>query len=269
MPEGPEVRKIVEQMRPFVLNKNLKEIKIHSGRYTKNSPDGLTWFQENLPLKLTHLDCKGKFIYFKFGDYSNIWNTLGLTGGWTNNLPEEHRRITFNFDDADPIYFSDIRNFGTLKFVKSEDLLQKKLASLGTDILMEDMSDQLFRTKIKNRAHKTLPEILMDQSVIAGIGNYIKAEALYISKLSPHRKAGSLTDDQISLLNKAIHSVIRDSYNSGGSTFRTYMDFNGAVGNFTDKLMVYGKQQDPLGNMVVSQETKDKRTTWWVPRVQS
>lgn len=257
-------------MQDLVVGQTLTKIDIHSGRYTKKLPDGYSTFP--LPLKVSALTCKGKFIYFKFGDQWSIWNTLGMTGSWGKKFPMpdkvEFLRMSFHFADIDPIYFSDMRNFGTMKFCSSFTELQEKLDSLGPDILKEDMSNALFRTKLKNRAHKTLPEILMDQGVISGIGNYIKAESLYLAKVSPHRKAGSLTDEEIVQLNKAIHLVIRESYKTGGSTFRTYSDFNGDVGTFTDRFMVYGRKEDPLGNPVVKEETLDKRTTHWVPKVQ-
>lgn len=271
-PEGPEVKRIVDQMREIVVGKSIHEFTFCSGRYLKKEPDGYQDFKKSLPIQILDVKCKGKFIYFELEGDRSIWNTLGLTGGWSKNIAsaedDQFVRAIVDFDDSAPIFFSDMRNFGTLKFVKSKQELTDKLDSLGPDILVEDLSDLIFRSKLKNRGTKTLPEILMDQSVISGIGNYIKAEALYLSKLSPHRLAGTLTDAEIVCLNRAIHSVIRESYKTGGSTFKTYADFNGDVGTFTDRFMVYGRKKDPQGNPVIREETKDKRTTHWVPKIQ-
>lgn len=268
LPEAPEVRRIVDQMGPLIIGKRLSQIHYQSGRYLKKLPEGSKVFLAQLPSLITNVQCKGKFIYFSTDTDWSIWNTLGMSGGWTHKPGSYHQRVCFEFEDAGPIFFIDMRNFGTLKFVNSKKELTKKLNSLGPDVLTEDVSDLLLRSKVKNRYNKTLAEILMDQSFVAGVGNYIKAEALYLAKLSPHRKGGSLSDEEIFRLNRAIHSVVRESYSSGGSTFKTYADFNGDTGKFTDRFMVYGREEDPKGNPVIREETLDKRTTHWVPKIQ-
>lgn len=274
MPEGPEVRRIVDQMSEAISGRILDDVEIISGRYTKKSPDGIDRFLASAPHKITAVRCKGKFIYMLTDSDWSIWSTLGMSGSWMHlshnyneNKKIKHLRLKFSLEDYD-IYFKDMRNFGTIKFVDDREKLDKKLNSLGIDILSEDMSDELFIKKLKNNFNKTLPEILMNQKIVSGIGNYIKAESLYLAKLSPHRKAGSLSDNEASTLNRAIHSVIRESYKSGGSTFKTYSDFNGGGGNFSDRFMVYGRKVDPIGYGVIKEETKDKRVTHWVPQIQ-
>ena len=109
----------------------------------------------------------------------------------------------------------------------------------------------------------------------------MKAEILYLSKLSPKRKCNSLSSEDAGRLNDIIRITIRDSYASGGSTMQTYVDMYGKTGSFNPRLAygvvkgevcggfaVYKRKTDPLGNKVISENTKDKRTTWWVPSVQ-
>lgn len=267
MPEVAEVRRYVDSLHEFIKDKELKQIEIISGRYQKNLPENVEIFAETLPLKIPKVNCKGKFIYFQFSNDWFLWNTLGLTGSWTKNS-SNFSRVAFHFSDETSIYFNDMRNFGTLKFSFGEKALIKKLNSLGPDILMNGCSDELFKAKIQSKFNKTLPEILMDQSVVSGIGNYIKAEALYLSKLSPHRLGGSLSDQEISNLNKAIQDVAKESYRSGGSTFRTYAGFDGEKGEYSERFLVYGRKTDPHQNPVIREETRDKRTTHWVPAIQ-
>ncbi len=275
MPEGPEVKRIVDQMSKVLVGKTLTKITILSGRYAKKSPDGLSLFEKSLPVKITDVQCKGKFIYFLTDGAWNIWNTLGMSGSWIRKEasaidPESmHLRLCFEFEDGYIIHFRDMRNFGTIKFCDSKAELEEKLKTLGPDVLSEDIPDSLFKNRLKKYGKKTLPEVLMNQAVISGVGNYIKAEALYLSKLSPHRVVGSLSDQELSLLNKAVCDITRESYRTGGSTFRTYADFNGEVGSFSSRFMVYGQDKDPLGNEVKREETRDGRTTHWVPKVQS
>ncbi len=267
MPEVAEVRRYVDSLNQFISGKSMSGIEIVSGRYQKTLPDSIMDFGSCLPMKITEVNCKGKFIYFQTETDWNIWSTLGLTGSWTAKRAE-YTRVIFHFSNQDPIYFNDMRNFGTLKFIQGKEILQNKLRTLGPDILMEPCPDDLFKLKLQSKYSKTLAEVLMDQSVVSGIGNYIKAESLYLAQLSPHRLAGSLTDSEVSKLNQAIQAIAKESYRSGGSTFRTYADFNGEVGNFSERFMVYGRKTDPMGHPVVREETKDKRTTHWVPQIQ-
>ena len=270
MPEGPEVKRIVDQMSVH-LGRQIAQIDFLSGRYTKKEPDGFSEFQKEMKsesLIIQEVRCKGKFIYFTTNTDWTIWNTLGMSGGWSPNQDHNHARVKFTFSDDFMICFNDTRNFGTLKFVNSKEGLKKKLDSLGLDVLDEVVPFEKFHGRLMHHKMKTLPEILMDQKLFSGIGNYIKAEALYLAKLSPHRKAYTLSDAEVELLRRAVHSIIRESYRSGGSTLRTYSDFNGTPGTFADRFMVYGQKKDPEGNPVIKEQTKDKRTTHWVPRIQ-
>jgi formamidopyrimidine-DNA glycosylase len=260
-------------MSKFLIGKTLTKIHLLSGRYVKESPEGFHDFSSALPVKITDVKCKGKFIYFLTDSNWAIWNTLGMSGSWLKidalNVDDSHFRAAFVFDGETIVCFKDIRNFGTIKFSNSKQDLTEKLASLGPDVLSEDISDDLFKARLNTKAKKTLAEVLMDQSIVSGVGNYIKAEALYLAKLSPHRTIKSLSDNELSLLKKSICYITRESYSTGGSTIRTYADFNGEVGNFSSRFMVYGQPKDPLGNDVTREETKDGRTTHWVPKVQN
>jgi formamidopyrimidine-DNA glycosylase len=265
MPEGPEVKRIVDQLNEALAGKTLKGIKILGGRYVKKTPDGIADFSTRLPVQIDSVGCKGKFIYFRVGNWA-IWNTLGMSGTWSQTY-NTHSRVLFEFENK-KVFFTDMRNFGTLKFVEGKAKLQKKLDSLGPDMLAEDVTQTKFNWMLKKHGTKTVAEVLMNQKVMSGVGNYIKAEALYLAKISPHRQCYTLTANECIELKRAIRSVITTSYETGGSTFKTYSDFNDEVGTFSDRFMVYGRKIDPQGNKVIKQETKDKRTTHWVPAIQ-
>ena len=108
----------------------------------------------------------------------------------------------------------------------------------------------------------------MDQSVIAGVGNYVKAEALWLARLSPHRAVSSLSDHDKKVLNHSIQTVLRESFQNGGATLRTYKNFDGSEGQYSSRFAVYNQSTDPDGNEVVKEKTDDGRTTHWVPNVQ-
>jgi len=203
-------------------------------------------------------------------DQSSIISTLGMSGAWQFQ-PSKHSGLKLDLlidhqgiEIREVIYFNDIRHFGTVKRV-SEKELQEKLNSIGPDMLASPPSQEEFNKRIKQ--NKTLPEILMNQKNISGVGNYVKAEALFKAKLSPHRTGLSLSDNELKLLKESIENVLKESYNLQGASLMTYKDANGAEGGFENFLKVYGKNQ--IDNMkILKEETLDKRTTWWCPEVQ-
>jgi len=199
------------------------------------------------------------------GEYS-IWSTLGMTGQWASKRIQ-HTRVEFVLSDGS-VFYNDIRNFGTLKFVKGKGDLVKKLQSLGPDLLSEECSDELFISRLRSKKNKTIVQVMMDQSVVSGIGNYIKSDALWLSKISPHRKVSEIPDNELIILNKNIRQVMLESFNSGGATIKSYLDFNGNSGEYGSKFIVYNKKVDLDGNVVLSEQTKDGRTTWWSPERQ-
>ena len=272
MPEGPEVKRYTDQLNKHLLGNNITDITILSGRYKKKGDiPGLSDIKSSLPLVVESVSCKGKFIYWTFKDTEiSMWNTLGMTGSW--GFRSEHQRVSFtvkkDHDMKHELCFSDIRNFGTLKFSDSKKELNKKLISIGPDMLSSPPNFESFKTIILSQGHKNICKTLMDQSNISGVGNYVKAESLYLSKISPHRKCASLSSKEMELLYNSIKNVLNESYASGGSTLKTYKDLYGNVGSYSGRFLVYGKSIDPLGNQVSTVETPDGRTTHWVPSIQ-
>lgn len=267
MPEGPECKHYANALDKLLSGNSIYGMNIISGRYTKSLPDGLT--HDLFPLHIKSVNAKGKFIYFELSDNSFIWNTLGLTGGWSLSS-DKNTRIIFNTASTN-LFYSDQRNFGTFKFKCSKAETLKKLAALGIDLLGADASSTLAASlkifSAKKNQNKTLAEIVMDQANYAGVGNYIKAEALYVAKLSPHRSGSSLTNSEIENLHLAIHSILNKSFQSKSSSLKNYDDLPDADPAIFEKV-IYRKLKDPFGNEVRAEDTKDKRTTYWVPSIQ-
>ena len=266
MPEGPEVKRLVCFLETFS-GKTLSEVEILSGRYRKHGPfEGYSSLVKKLPSKIKTVSCKGKFIYFSFFDGTSLWCTLGMSGTWLKSQ-RKHSRVRFRVDNTD-VWFDDVRNFGTLKFANSPDELKKKLSTLGHDPLVEDIDCIKLNRLVSRKTHKTISEILMDQKVFAGVGNYLKSEILYASKVSPHRTYETLTRDEVSSICYNTNRIMKLSFDSGGATILTYRDENGDPGSFSRRFAVYGQKEDPLGNCVIKETTRDRRTTHWVPGIQ-
>jgi formamidopyrimidine-DNA glycosylase len=294
MPEGIEVRILIECLKPIYLGKTIKSTKFIGGRYIKHSlPDGYTDFAKTAPYKIVDIGSKGKFIYFILmdskGDKWSMFNTLGMTGIWLAQ-PDKHTTFVMEMSDKVNLYFSDIRNFGTFKFLRDPELkqLNKKLTTLGLEIFNPhtEFTQDKFAEKIAKSPTKTLPEILMNQKNFAGIGNYIKAEALYHAHLSPHRTGKSLSKQDINNLYEAIKYVVYTAYFAGNyyeivditgekhenikcrsrELTREYLGIKKGVKEY--EFEVYNREKDTKGNKVERLATKDGRTTFWVPTVQ-
>ena len=273
MPEGPEVKRTVDFLKTAFSNKEkIINIEIVSGRYEKHGPfKGFNDFSENLPISLKTVTCKGKFIYFLFEDLTSLWNTLGMSGAW-QSYRTKHTRFIISTSSDQKLYFNDIRNFGTLKYENNVEELAKKIENLGPDILGEyknfESFKEFFVEGIKRKPKKTIAENLMNQNLISGVGNYLKAEILYHAEVSPHRIVEDLNDTELHAIALFSKLIAKKSYESGGATISTYRNANGEKGLYTRRFAVYNQKYDLDGNKVVKETTKDKRTTHWVPTIQ-
>jgi len=270
MPEGPEVRSLVDQLNRNVKNKTLKSIEIKKGRYVKHGPPkGYKKFIKELPLKVKKVNCKGKFIYWEFknSDFS-MWNTLGMSGWWVKT-DQKHSNIKFTFNDS-VLYFKDMRNFGTFTFCDKSNL-EKKLNTLGPDILeTKDEVDEFIRKVEKKRSDIMIGSVLLDQKIAAGCGNYLRSECLYIARISPFREVGNMKKEELIKIWDILRQLgwyfydekkgikkgiinskykIRSKYKKTGPS-----DYKPGEGFF----LVYRQDKDPLGNKVLHKKIKTR-----------
>jgi len=232
------------------------------GRYLKQDIykfDTLTF-----PLNNTIFNCKGKFIYWKTHNPNiNLCFTLGMTGAFAPR--SKHSALKFKFDNGN-VYFNDPRRFGTFR-IFNENELNTKLNSLGWDMLQQEPPNNLIQY-VKKFNKLTVSELLMNQNIQSGIGNYAKSEACYAAKILPTRLVSSLSNEEILHLYKEAKNILKISYQQGGATIKSFADMYGNIGKFFDQFKVYGKKSDPLGNNVIRILTKDKRSTFYVDEIQ-
>jgi formamidopyrimidine-DNA glycosylase len=272
------VRLSTEKLSSLLIDRQIKELKIYPrGRYDRHPLERLEEFQSIVAketITVSKIENRGKFQYWTFSNGWLLLCTFGLTGQWLTFL-DENPCLGISYVNAngniDEVIFTDQRHFGTLKLTNNQKDLTDKLEELGWDPLQDPVENFDFMAKIlgtTSAAYKTIAEDLMDQSIFAGVGNYIKAEALYRAKISPHRMARNITREEVDLLCEAIIDIGQESYEEQGATFQTYKTTDGEAGSYAQFFQVYGKKKDPLGHDVKVDTTKDKRKTYWVPEVQ-
>lgn len=173
---------------------------------------------------------------------------------------------------ASALCFSDVRGFGGLAYIRNGLDLACYFSDIGPDLLElalnggPDEEAWLGFLSKKNCANRQICQVLMDQSVVAGIGNYLKAEILYDAGIRPDRLTFSLSREEKLCLLRSTQRIIVESYRVGGLTIENFRAPDGRHGAYQRK--VYGQTLDPLGRKVVTETFKDGRSTHWVPEAQ-
>lgn len=261
MPESAEVKLTAEYLNSVLENKVINEWVFTSGQYKDTKPPGFEKFEEALPLLVSHVACKGKLIYMQcFNEYETFYivHSMRLTGSW-RETEDSCTRWYIELDDGKKVYFHDSRCLATLYFTTVEEELQDALNKLGPDILSPDFNLDCWQSLVRRHSNKNITAFLMDQHIMSGCGNYIKAEALYEAKISPLRKVGSLTDNELRRLYEALITIPRTAYAYKGLSLRDYTDPKGRKGTYEFVLKVYGNKK------ATRLKTPDGRTTYYFP----
>lgn len=272
MPEGPEVKTIVDGLNEELKGKKIISIEFtDTGKYRDKLPDHFHDFEEDLPLKIKSVKCRGKFIYFILKDKHYIANCLGMSGIWSILEPNEklpkHTCMILMIDGL-RVAFIDQRHFGSVYLYTTKASFMKKLDKIGPDFLNDDIDYSTFKSRVVSHPRMNIANLLMDQSIISGVGNYIKSEVLYRAKISPHLLVSEIDEERLEKLYHEIGKVMESSYKNRGMSQENYVDLDGKKGDYVNFLKVYRKKKDPKGNTVKAEKVKSSRTTYWVPSVQ-
>jgi formamidopyrimidine-DNA glycosylase len=273
MPEGPELATSRDQLRKYLVGKTLGDVLIVGGRFEKTPPEGLDEILgENIlkPMRIDAVDTKGKFMWWTIGPWK-MWCTYGMSGQWsTRRGPHTAATVTYedSYGSQYSLHFNDQRRFGTIKFVKDDGKHKKKLASLGPDVLGNELTPEVFAKNLLVKPARPICEALMDQSCVSGVGNYIRAEAMWLARVNPWLPASELSSKQFVDLFEAATSVSKNSYSSGGATIHTYESPEGKGGEYSSRFVVYGRKTDADGNTVLNEKDSNGRTVHWSPNRQ-
>jgi formamidopyrimidine-DNA glycosylase len=293
MPEIVEVRKYSDYIKKYLLNKSLIKIDIISGRYKKHGTfpkyDNLS-----LPAFFNSINTKGKFMYIGFITSTNeqiyLGFTLGLTGGYNvkykntiindNNIyysTNVYNNVNFIFTDDYTLCMFDQLSFGTIK-VFNEDELQKKLSTIGADLFT--ITEQEFIAALtsklkKNKSKKNdlIGNLLLNQKIISGIGNYLRADCLYMARISPFTKVADLQDIQIKKIYKNIRKLIYSlyDYNLGVKLQIINPNKDKFPSDYNREFFIYNYKTDINGNVVKKEklyEGSQVRYIYWCPDIQ-
>jgi len=248
MPELPEVETIVRGLKESILNKNFNQIKIHTPVIFVPSSDKV--HEKLLNSTITELFRQGKYIFIKTEKAKeSCWLMIHLrmTGQLmltqADNAIDKHTHIELFFPDYDQkLIYRDIRKFGRWQILEStpaEYLIAHKVAP---DALTIDF--ETFHTKISRRKGQ-IKALLLDQSVVAGIGNIYADEILFRSQIQPAAEGQNLNEEQFKTIYQNMQSVLSAAVLKGGTSFSDYVNSFGQKGQFQLELMVYQRDKQP------------------------
>lgn len=259
MPELPEVETIRRGLEKCILNKKIVQIKVLEPKsFIEENDKFLCNLAKNGPVKVVGLRRFGKALVLDLDDGNSLLIHLRMTGqliwqgkerfagghpneNFVDNLPNKQTRVIFEFGDG-KLFFNDQRKFGFVKVVMTKnvekDAFIKKLAREPWQMTVSDVKKEF--TKHKNALVKA---VLLDQTVICGLGNIYADETLFFAGVHPARRAGEVTDAEIEKILEGAKTVMERSLESGGSTMATYVKADGTRGNYLDNFaQVFGRE---------------------------
>ncbi len=246
MPELPEVETIKNILNDILPGKVISSIDINREKTVLGDPK--TFMESLKGKKILEIGRKGKYLIFYLEDDLVIISHLRMEGKYyledENEEDTKYARVVFHFKDGSKLCFDDSRSFGIMKLSKKEQYLsEKELKSLGLEPFSIQDSNYLIE-KTKNLS-APIKSVLLDQSIISGLGNIYADEVLFLSKINPMEKAKNLTKTDWDNIVKNAIDVLNSAIKEGGSTIRSYHPGKGIDGNFQTKLNVYGKKGEP------------------------
>ncbi len=269
MPELPEVQTVVSQLAESVVGHTITHFSSEWPRKVRLPITEV--LSRTAGAKITATERLGKHIVIHLSTGYSIVIHLKMTGHLlykTAANRHEKRFITdpvngyihhiFTLDDDCTLEFSDMRKFGWVDVVPTAEVRSmKSIAALGVDAISNDFALEYFRSLCLKYKSKLIGALLLDQGLIAGIGNIYRSEALYRSGIRPFRRAGSLSVAERAQLHAMVREVLGEAVELRGTTDGDFRDLDGRPGGFQDTLYVYGRTGEPCkvcGTLIIRQK---------------
>ncbi len=245
MPELPEVETVKNGLIAKVKNRKILGCRVlWSGIIA--SPSKENFIKEIANQTINDITRRGKFLIFILDDYYLI-SHLRMEGKYFIKEKKEpltkHDHVIFTMDNNLELRYNDTRKFGKMYLVKKDELNKTPIAKLGKEPWDEDLTPKYLKEKLnKKKAIKTL---LLDQSIITGIGNIYADEILFASKIHPEENGSNLTTKNLTDIIENTKRILENAIHKGGTTIHTYRSVDGITGLFQQELLVHGKKDMP------------------------
>lgn len=255
MPELPEVETVRRGLAPVMTGQRIARAEVRR--------EGLRWpFPARLAERLTgarvdRLDRRAKYILAPLDTGETLLLHLGMSGRMTisgaplgvfhhpHPAPEKHDHVVLDFENGARVTFNDPRRFGMVDLVPTAEAERHRLlAGLGPEPLGNSFSEYHLAQAFAGKA-APVKSALLDQKIVAGLGNIYVCEALYRAGIHPARKAGRIAPARLAMLTAAIRDVLNEAIEAGGSSLKDFRQADGELGYFQHAFRVYGREGAP------------------------
>ena len=272
MPELPEVETVKESLKLRLVGKKIRSVNILWDNIIAY-PSKEEFIREIGDKVIVDVKRRGKFLMFDLDDYY-LLSHLRMEGKYFfknhNDEINKHEHVIFDFGNDEELRYMDTRKFGKMYLLKKDEINNVgPLKDLGLEPWDDNLTSEYLLDKYKS---KRLPikTVLLDQSIIVGIGNIYADEILFLAKINPLKKCNLLNEEECSNIIKYTKEVLEKAIKKGGTTIRTYSSVDGVHGLFQNELLVHGKDK---GNCPNCNEKIDKirvggRGTYYCPKCQ-
>ncbi len=268
MPELPEVEHAARTLRAWLVGHRIERAEIGPTRIVRGQPPA------RIAAALTHrtvqsIDRRAKFLMFEFDEGLGALSHLGMTGKWLRRRaddPPSHSRLRLFLDDGSVVHYRDPRMFGQFQLYPAQALRQlPSIAELGPDPLAEGLTAKQLEAGLGSTT-RPIKVALLDQSVVAGLGNIHAAEALYRAGIPPTLAGGQLTAEQRKRLVRAIHAAIAYALKAQSKPDEIAYIEEGAENPF----LVYGREGEtcPRCGKTIARIMQAGRSTFYCPGCQ-
>lgn len=295
MPELPEVETVMRGLAAVLVGHRIVEVEQRRPDLRFPFPDNLARRVEGR--RVLSFRRRAKYMLMRLEGGESLLIHLGMSGRMVarqvgepvmprqgpqgvasdarghNAPPEAHEHLVMVTDHGWRVGFVDPRRFGAVDLVATEaEDSHRLLAGLGPEPLDEAFTDTVLSAALVGK-HTPIKAALLDQTVVAGLGNIYVCEALYRAGISPRRLAASVAGTRAARLVPAIKAVLAESIGAGGSSLRDYVRADGEVGRFQERFAVYGREGEPCPQCGppcpgIARIVQSGRSTFYCPRRQ-
>lgn len=258
MPELPEVETVRRGLEHLIVGRIVRSTSHDTPKGFPNAPSDVAQFL----ISATILDVRrrAKVLLIDLSTAYTLVIHLKMTGqlvfvgqerfgaGHPNDsligqLPDKSTRVTFAFEDGSKLFFNDQRKFGWVKLIPTSEVPNIDfMKKVGPEPLEADFTWKEFAERFKRRARTSIKAAILDQTVVAGVGNIYADESLWGAKIHPKRLVGSITDDEFKQLYTELREVMNLAIEKGGSTNRNYVNAEGKKGSYMDFARVFRRE---------------------------
>lgn len=269
MPELPEVETTVRGLARVLTGRRLTLVEPRRANLRKAIPVDLR--QRLQGARVTALGRRAKYGLIDTDRGDTLVFHLGMSGRWRVNPPDRqaHDHLLIATDDGSRLALNDPRRFGFLDLERTDALAEyPPFAMMGPEPLGRAFTGTYLLDALAARA-APIKAMLLDQRIVAGLGNIYVCEALHIARIAPARAAGRISLFRLERLAEAVRVILLAAIEAGGSTLRDFAAPDGELGYFSKQFLVYGREGEPcLCGASVRRRVESGRSTFWCPRCQ-